>query len=66
MKYNSEWMLAILEDLSEFCEENNLPNSQKAIEAALIASQEELKKARKKTARPDPADNANRQPSKPK
>lgn len=58
MKHDSEWMLAVLADLYEFCEENDLPNSRKAIEAAMIASRAELEK----TVAPDTVE---RQPQKP-
>lgn len=59
MKHDSEWMLAILADLHEFCEENGLPDSRKAIEAAMIASRAELEK----TAARDIADRQSRQPN---
>ena len=42
MKYDPEWMLAVLADAREFFDANEMPRSRDAIEAALVKAQEEL------------------------
>lgn len=41
MPKNHEWMLAVLEDVRAFCEENNLARSEEAIRAAMRVTQAE-------------------------
>ncbi len=42
MEKNHEWMLAVLEDVREFCEKNNLVRSEEAIREALDVSHMEV------------------------
>lgn len=41
MKYDVEWMLAVLDDLRDFCEENKMPISKLAVLEAKLAAQKE-------------------------
>jgi hypothetical protein len=65
MQQDSDWVLAVLADLLEFCEENDLPDSHRAIEAALKASTSEVAELRLRIASPDVADNTNGKPKPP-
>lgn len=40
--YDATWVLAVLEDLTNFCQHNRMPHSRSAIEAALTTTRLEL------------------------
>lgn len=42
LKYNPEWMIAVLEDLREFADANEMPKSSMAIAKAIIVAQVEF------------------------
>ncbi len=48
MKYDPEWMLAVLADAREFFDANEMPRSRDAIEVALVKAHEELTDLAKK------------------
>ena len=47
MKYNPEWMFAVLEDLRAFADENKMSDTEAAISMALAVSRSECSGQRK-------------------
>ncbi len=48
MKYEIEWMLAVLDDLMEFCGENEMPTSEAAIAQVKTVAEAEATALREK------------------